>query len=101
MVASGIAVLAVTGCGGGGTSATSSAGHATRAQVRACWDAGLTAYEKAYAHTLGFAGVGTTIKKLIVDDAGLYEAGHLPSADTTPAITAHLKAIQQKCGKLR
>jgi hypothetical protein len=92
------AVLCLSACGGGS--------DRSQAQVRACWNEHVLAFAQQYAKEVGSGlapspGLIKTSERIVVDDASLYEAGKLTSDLTTPEITAHLKTIQAKCGRLK
>lgn len=98
LIASLVVAVCVVACGGGGKS---------QANIAACWNHSLATYAHTYAaQGNAFGGQPSaqlvqTSHNLLVDTAALYEAGHLPSGDTTPAITARFKAIQATCGHLK
>jgi len=93
-----VVALCVSACGGGGGT--------SQAQVRACWTEQMLAFSQQYAKEIGSglapsAGLTKSSEQIVIDDAQLYEAGKLTPDLTTPEITAHLKATQAKCGKLK
>ncbi len=88
--------LCVTACG------SSTAPPKTQAQIQACWTTHATAYAKQYAQSITTSpATQPSLEQMVLSAVPLYEARTLPSSMTTPAITAHLKAIEATCGKLR
>lgn len=89
-----LTATAIGGCGG-----------KSEAEIQTCWNHELAHFANRYANEISIAGTSSqalrqSAAQIVFDDASLYASGHLPSDDTTPEITAHLKAIEAKCGKL-